>query len=145
MRKYNVTVTGDTLEELASNVVALAKDMDSTGANTAPAGNGSTASASASGKPASSKGAAASKSGKPAAPAAEADPLDDDLGFEENEEKEDEAPAKTIDDMVVALRDFVKRKEGNRDKAKEILKKFKVSSVKDLQESQFENFLKAVK
>ena len=105
MKKLSVTVSGDTLEELAGNVVALGAELNSLGANSAPAGNALASGGSSSAAP---KGKDGGKSGtKPAAAKEEAAEIDDDLGFEEPpaKEEEEEAPAMSRDDFVVAVRD----------------------------------------
>lgn len=68
----------------------------------------------------------------------------DDLGFEEDE-GEDEETETTIDDMVAAFKTFAGKKEGNREKAKSLLTKYKVKSVRDLKPAQFAEVLKLLK
>ena len=142
MKKLSVTVSGDTLEELAGNVVALGAELNSLGANSGneTASTGGTSSA-------APKGKDAGKGGKSAAPTKEdkeetaTDPLDDDLGFEDKEEKE----TMSRDDFVVAVRDFAKKKDGNKAKVKAALDKMKLKSVQDVKEKDFEAFLKGLK
>lgn len=95
--------------------------------------------------------AAAGKPGKPAAakpaPAAEETKeeessgaeADDDMGFEEK------PAAITMEDVVVAFRDFAGAKAGNRDKAKKVLEKFGITSIKDLKKDQYEKAIKLLK
>lgn len=67
---------------------------------------------------------------------------DDDLGFEEEEE---EAPEYTMDDLVKACQAFSKKKEGNKEKVKKLLKKHGVASVRDLKKPKFAEFMAALK
>lgn len=129
-----------TKEQIANQLLDFMKLL--AGDEETPKGNaptGGSASAAPSAK-------AAGKTGKPvkeAAVEAKEDPaVDDDLGFEEEKEAE---PKISKDDTIVALRDFVNRKEGNRAKAKALLEKFGVKSVQDIKEADYEKFMKAVK
>lgn len=76
---------------------------------------------------------------------ASADAADnDDLGFDEPPPAKEKKKLK-IEDVQIAFRDFAKAKDGNRDKAKKVLEKFKVKSVLDLKPEDFEKAIAALK
>ena len=127
-----------TKEEIAQKV------LDFTEILAGEAGNVSTG-GSASAAPKGKDGGKDIKSVKPTKE--EATEIDDDLGFEEPpaKEEEEEAPAMSRDDFVVAVRDYAKKKDGNKAKVKAALDKLKIKSVQDVKEKDFEAFLKGLK
>jgi hypothetical protein len=76
---------------------------------------------------------------------AEASEGGDDMGFDEPPPAKEKKKELKIEDVQIAFRDFAKAKEGNREKAKKVLEKFKVKSVLDLKKEDFEKAIAALK
>lgn len=72
------------------------------------------------------------------------DPTSDDLAFEDDTEVE-EPQGPTIGDVTKAFKTFASQGEKQKEKAKAILKKLKVNSIKDIPEKHFDAVLKALK
>lgn len=166
--KMSMTVYGETVEELAQNMVSTAKALDSAGVNTPT----ETSKVKTEAKPAKAEKPA--KEEKPAKKSKKAkeeeeeefdldsgeeetdeeeesdeesddedDSDDEEESDEEETEEEDEEPATTLEDVIGALQKYSKKH--SREKAAAILKTFKVSAVRELKPAQFDAVIKKLK
>lgn len=124
--EISITVKGESLADLATKIVALGQNLNSIGAqDETPALDGLTK----------------KKKAKAAAPVEEEpefqEPELDEDGDEEPEETPKAKKKKSLsrEDVIAALQKYAE--ENDRPAAIKILKKFKVKSIKDLDEKEF--------